>query len=441
MARYQFAHHGGVYRPVVIVASCGWIDMLMSSISYQTVQNFYQAESKKDKELTETHAIRWMIHQASKLAKEAYSNSGKAWLARDLETYVADNFGSVDATLKTRAKHYRDSSHDNVEVVIAKVTINGRYPSTLPVLCVPVDETARGEDPIAESLEQALCDYRPSENGDGEVPVRGHNMVYGPIFGGNPQYLLSKVMPEKLMSDSLYRALSKAKRVCEDHLRALWLADLKTAILSDPQIQQAGMVELKDEEGKTVATVPRLALSSWAVTMHKKQHQGLYAPYAPPGMKLNFDNRYHSDWMVAGGVDLEEGYRSSDPIQQAAWRWAYDYQRAQSGVEYMVLSNQGAVQGPLRYATPDNAASIRAGDIVVLPHPGVQYQLHLEQACREPGKGGAIVLEGHQAAHLCKVGRERAITLVMVPDVKQRFIEGQIVVISPEKGTVSAVTR
>ena len=175
--------------------------------------------------------------------------------------------------------------------------------------------------------------------------------------------------------------------------------------------------------------------------MHKKQHEGLYAPYAPPGMKLNFDNRYHSDWMVAGGVDLEEGYRSSDPIQQAAWRWAYDYQHAQSGVEYMVLSNQGAVQGPLRYATPDNAASIRAGDIVVLPHPGVQYQLHLEQACREPGKGGAIVLEGHKAAHLCKVGRERAITLVMVPDVKQRFIEGQIVAISPEKGTVSAVTR
>ena len=437
-----FQHGNAIYQALNIVSNFGWLDVLLPQFPAQTLKAAHQEQVEKRGENAPTfiQVLQEALRLNAESARKCFNANRKVWSKTGVARYLNAYYKAEDLTsIKSRAKHYTPAEAESVEVVITPVKLNKRVPLPVAILCSIVSREQVGDASVSESIEQAFEHYDPEQAG--ALPVTGHQQYYGSEFGANPDYLLKRLRPEKYVPATLFRMLSGIRRRDADTLDRLALSGIKTAILTDPQVQAAGFITLNDENGQAIATVPKLPLACWALRMARAEHQATYRPYSPMGMKMNGDSQYHSDWMIAAGLDLETEYRSRHPVQEAAWRWAYEYQKAQTGVEFMVLSHAGAVKGRLFFATKDNADLVKPGDIVVIPHAGPQYQLHVEQACKSPGQGGVITLVGHKAAHLSIVGRERGFTVILVPDVTESFVEGQTVKIDPVSGMVSAVSR
>lgn len=434
---YLFCHEKKVYQPDLIVTDFGWMDLFLPHFPVELLNYLHQRELEKRAERApdKVQLIRAVLLHSDSSAREIFNANRKSWTKAGIALYQQAYF-TVRESLKTRALHYRRKDGPAPQVFFTPLKTTGRYPSMVAVLCNAIPTEEAQDLKVFDNVGDAMAGYDPG--GEAPLELRGHNAAYGDLFGGNPAYLFSKVAPEQIYQGRFMSFLSAVQSNDAEYLKQQGLLALKTAILTDPNVVSAGMVELKDDTGQVIATVPKLPLACWSIKMAGGRHELMYKPYSPQGLKLPTDCRYHSDWMVAAGLDLLKDYRSGNPIQNAAWLWGHEYQKAQLGVEHMVLSHHGRAQGRLRFATPDNAAGIEPGDIVVLPHAGPQYQLHLEQACRGGG-GGGIALIGHQAAHLCKISRERGITLVLVPRIKTHFVEGQLVCVDPDTGTVNAV--
>lgn len=435
-----FEHENAVWQPIRLVNSFGWIDLLLPLFTAEGLTELHQKQvAQRDHQAPSlSQVLQEAIKQIEYSARKYFNANRKIWSKAGLTRYVNAYYQDKNLhSLTNRAMHYAPKDRDDVIAFMVRANLNGRFPCMVGVLCEKVETEAHQGKMVHANAAEALSHYHPEYHS--EVIITGHRHCYGAEFGDNPAYLMKKLKPETVLPAPLFRTLSRIRERDIEQLEKQAMSALRDAILSDPRIKSSGWIDLTDEQGKTIASVPKLPLACWALKMANTQYRGEYRAYSPTGLKMNNDNPYHTDWMIAAGLDLQEEYRSRHPIQEAAYRWAHAYQCDQRGVEHMVLSNAGKVKGRLIFATEHNAADVQPGDIVVLPHPGAKYQLHLEQACKVKGEGGAITLVGHQAAHLCKVGRERGITLVLVPDLTSRFIEGQIVCIDPDKGTVSAV--
>ncbi len=208
----------------------------------------------------------------------------------------------------------------------------------------------------------------------------------------------------------------------EAERRAIWHWELGEQVRA-----QAGddtfelVVEASGDGPERRLTVPRAPFWHWALASTKLAH--LAPPWevvSPVGLKLTFDDPYHSDWMLGAGLDLREDYSAfgSEPVSDAAMDARFELQRRLGSYEVAVLADGGEVTG------------VVGKDVAVLPTLGPE---HAEVAM----VSRAIIAErGGALAHLAVVGRELGLTIVRDRDAVFRYPKGCVVTINPSNGTV-----
>ena len=263
----------------------------------------------------------------------------------------------------------------------------------------------------------------------------GNNISYSDLFGFNVRMqlvFLSDIITRSGRGEEIYNFISENdKKHKEDYF-----SFLKMKILKESKIEKHGFVELKDNDGNIVATVPYLPLLCWAMERISKTEETLdYTAQSVSGLKLPNDCPFHSDWMIGGGLDLVKDYSSDSPVQSAAYNWLAEMQFNRFKFKHVVLAKGKKVSGKIRHCTPSNAAEVMDGDIVVIPTGNPEYQLHVEAATRSGG-GGVIAQVGNKVAHLSIVSRERGVTMFQMNDAFKLLPEGMMVTLDPENGDI-----
>lgn len=196
------------------------------------------------------------------------------------------------------------------------------------------------------------------------------------------------------------------------------------------------MVKIHDEPDYPLR-VPKLPFLYWAAQRANRfafQVSDLpeWEPICPSGMKMQGDDRMHTDWWIGAGLGMHGAYDKDNPVNKAAWAFAYAIARGK-GEDCLWLAGKGRVFGIVVQPKPNEA--VPPGSIAVVPSAGVDYELAMMSACKD-GKGAVIAEVGSQAAHLAKVGREGNFRVVVVPDAMSRFKPGDLVALNLNDRTV-----
>lgn len=432
MTTHVFLHSSGNHlTPAKAVTDYGFADLFsltMSAASFQSQMKELEKLMKSREEENIRHDI-----LAGVILRNAAEQSAKEFLKKKNKSFT-----SLDMQAFIRPWHYRD--HDEQEVV----WINGVLPlkngaiETRPyaMLCSILSQLP--EDAVIHDTPE-LAAESAIRDANGEFPITSHYQVYGPYFGANPQMMDARVQPAKTLGQA-YDLLCDADEAWGEQQKSRYYQTLKAEILSRAQIDTFGWTDLRNNDGEVIATVPTLPLICWALRVDS-QHLPDYQPASPSGLRAQFDCRYHSDWMLGGGLDLNNDYYGDRKgVQAAALKWAHQWQRKTLDHEYHVLSSAATVEGRVRHATLDNAGSIEPGDIVILPQGSAEYQLHVERACKN-GTGGVITELGSQVVHLAKVSRERQIGMMRVENARSLFPEGMRLQLDTRRGRIDLAKK
>jgi phosphohistidine swiveling domain-containing protein len=143
-------------------------------------------------------------------------------------------------------------------------------------------------------------------------------------------------------------------------------------------------------------------------------------------MKMVNDNRYHNDWVVGAGLNLDI-YEDRKFIR-AQDRMALKYQKSLLGFEVQVLCGTGKVKAQVFHPEPNGHCPM--GCIAVIPHAGVEYYQAAKFA-------RAVIAErGGKMAHLAIVGLEEGFKVVVQPKARQMYPSGTEVTVDCDKGKV-----
>lgn len=411
--RGLFKHSDGFYyRPYAYVSSYGIFDLFCKKPQMEMVMSI----------------INKMDDYSEKAHKDILSRQV------DKKINLKKGLGLDKKTFVKRAKHYARNQEDlAIEVSNDELQFNNVISHKVVLLC------SRHED--------APPSFRKHKNETPEDAVRelkefkfeleeyGNNISYSDLFGFNVRMqlvFLSDIIAQSGRGDEIYKFISDVDK----ELKKDYLSFLKMKILKESKIEKHGFVDLKDNDGNIVATVPYLPLLCWAMDrICKKEELPDYTAQSPSGLKLPMDCRFHSDWMIGGGLDLVKDYSNDSPVQSAAYSWLAEMQFDRFNFKHVVLAKGKKVSGKIRHCTSSNAADVMDGDIVVIPTGNPEYQLHVEAATRSGG-GGVIALVGNKVAHLSIISRERGVTMFQMNDAFKLLPEGVMVTLDPENGDI-----
>lgn len=116
------------------------------------------------------------------------------------------------------------------------------------------------------------------------------------------------------------------------------------------------MLDLTDEAGNVVATVPKRPFMAYALERTEFRDLAPWEPVCPSGLKLQGDSPAHSDWFVGMGGTLENGYPYDSPLHSAAVDMMFKLQEQVAGYRCAVLVAGAPVVGTI------------GAEIVVLPN-------------------------------------------------------------------------
>lgn len=225
--------------------------------------------------------------------------------------------------------------------------------------------------------------------------------------------------------------------------------------------ENGGWINLETRDGEVVAIVAKQPFYRWAMRGTGINIYDMY-PWeniSPIGMKMMNDDSDHSDWMIGAGLDIGDGYMNNDyenpkSISRIAYRLRHKIQDEELNFECMVLCNGGRVTGRIKhvlshekyleekepYKNPNYSSSnpnmVLDGDIIVIPHAGVDFEQAFLDATKS-GAGGVITVIPNKVAHLCKIARERNVTIMCDPDAFTKYKDTWCTVtLVPDKGNI-----
>lgn len=337
-----------------------------------------------------------------------------------------------DATLKgmkaRRPLHYRDNHLQFVYWVEGETPGYDTEARPYAVLfdIVQQDEDAPERDVIIHDNADDAVSAHIRENRTADNPgikIDGFIQTYFGYFGSNESFMYRHCDLDNLPDRKKLTRAENADDVFSEWRKENYLAAIRKEVMARSKIDTYGFTTLTCESGKTYE-VPTLPLMAWALRRLNDDlytHQEEWAEYqsvSSGNMKANNDDPLHTDWLIAAGIGLS--YRDNQEATAAAGNWAHQWQHAYFQVRNHVLSVGRTVKGRLFHATPENAAEVQEGDILVLPKGSEEYHVHAMKACGK-GRGGVITEVGGRAAHLVKVSGEMGYSVLRIPDARKQF--------------------
>jgi len=167
--------------------------------------------------------------------------------------------------------------------------------------------------------------------------------------------------------------------------------------------------------------LPRAPFINWALSRTKFGHLApKWEVVCPIGMKMDNDNRYHTDWMVGAGIPLHKSYDRE--LLLAAADLSAQIQEELCGTSAHILTGaDGYHQGAV------------GKSIMVLPHLGVEYA----EVAMNPEVRVIIAEEGGALSHLVSVGRESGLCILRIKNALSLFPLGTTLGVNQETGKVS----
>lgn len=310
----------------------------------------------------------------------------------------------------------------------------------------------------------ALKQWRAAERG---LEERGHSMMYsddasgtttvGSALHGDIGADLTK--EEQRIRDELKRQErdkrereEDAENEREDRAWEARIAQLREKILAQagddlielswpeetrtPEEQESDKAwdrDWKPEPGGTVM-VPRAPFLHWAFDRMSRfqTHKPAWQLVSPSGLKMQGDNRYHTDWVIAAGFDPRDRRLYQGPINEAAMHLAWQQQERFSRVTGVHVLVAGAtahgtvVHGKANVPSPP-------GSIVVLPNLHPRYLAAVKDAA------AVITEEGGETAHLAQVGLERALPMVRVQGAREKYPVGTKLIVDTQNRHVEEI--
>ena len=148
-----------------------------------------------------------------------------------------------------------------------------------------------------------------------------------------------------------------------------------------------GFVEI--DLGSGPVSVPRAPFERWALKPVGLDHLAPeWRPVSPPDLKLQNDNRDHSDWMVGSGLDPFAWHGHGEDrrrLREAGYEAMYALQEERAKVRHAVLAGSGAVSGPVWIARRGELPPL--GAVVVLPDASPSWLPAVQAAVGKPGVG------------------------------------------------------
>lgn len=422
MSLFAFINAGGIpVTPKKVIFSYSLLDLIMKQP--------FNALLEEQKELKAHAAQEKLDAQDHTLWGVVIFNEAKK--ARCFKKYL-----TLKAMRTQRPLHYRDNDSQEVHwasTQLADIKLDGEH---YAVLCEPVtvlDNAVMCKD-INETLQSMIAHHQVSDENPLPVSIGGARQTYNNVFGDNPLFMKKHCLLHRAMTPDRLTRAEDADQLFSDWRNQNYLEAAQAEILRRSKLDIHGWTTLTAADGETTK-VPTLPLTVWALRKLSGQHLDdiTYRAVSFPNMKQFGDDRFHTDWLIGGGLSLD--YHASKKFEEAAHDWAHKAQIQTGKVEHHVLVSAPIKIGRAFHGTPENADQVRAGDILILPDGSQTYHLHAMKACKN-GMGGVICEQGSQAAHLIKVGREMDYGVLRIPSARERFPHGTILKMHAAKGCV-----
>ena len=223
------------------------------------------------------------------------------------------------------------------------------------------------------------------------------------------------------------------------------LFDLKNRINQQAK-RKGGFIDFTFK-GK-VYKIPKLPLIAWInrgiefkypyPTKHVYHNDTWYC-VSPEDLKTNQDDPVHSDWWIGAGFPIEaysiigHGNSSFFEFNRHLSEFASEMSdnNRLDNVKLLAGADLSPVQGRLNIY-PSSLDEVSEGDILVLSHAGVDFDLYIKKACAN-GKGAAIVEIGNKVAHLSIISNELGFRLILLPSASEMLKPFATYEINPSK--------
>ena len=319
-----------------------------------------------------------------------------------------------------------------------------------PVLFRPCDAPPpwmKGAGSLLEAAQAGIASLR--------VEMRGHRVETGQIdrMATMPDPFRKEQFVPRLKRELAEAALaavpddrSEARRASEnvidepnppgyeDDVLAR-LPALREAIVAQAA-RSGGFVEI--DLGSGPVSVPRAPFERWALKPVGLDHLAPeWRPVSPPDLKLQNDNRDHSDWMVGSGLDPFAWHGHGEDrrrLREAGYEAMYALQEERAKVRHAVLAGSGAVSGPVWIARRGELPPL--GAVVVLPDASPSWLPAVQAAVGKPGVGAVIVEQGGAMAHLVTVLREGGAPVIRWPGAREALAQVSEARVDCADGTV-----
>ena len=399
--RNYLVHEGQNLKAYAVVKTFGYIDDFARIPHKELTNYFIEADYIGDKELTKV---------------QDYINSHIAVQPKQLNDK------------KVRALHYADDFNNDI---VVEVMVNGE---TGYLLCKKIDFS--------------VPSFLNIENND---LVKIYNRFSRDDVSQNRGYVQSYKWYEEKMFGSINMSNKKYPQYFthedgsqENYLSAIHyieyeslLKSIKRQVLNDPAVISEGFIDIKTKNNQLVASVPKLPFMYWVFEgVGYRKMLPKYTPHSPIGMKLQNDSRYHSDWMIAAGLDLDKDYDSNSLVYSSSISLKLKLQNEYLNFDVGVLSSgdNKTLSGRAIICTPENAADVKAGNILILPRGSFEFDEHIRRAVKD-GRCGIITANGSRGCHVAVVSREFNYIVLHDPQVLKKVGNFDNVTLNPQSGS------
>lgn len=209
-----------------------------------------------------------------------------------------------------------------------------------------------------------------------------------------------------------------------------------------------------DEPKLGAIRIARLPLMWYVFRMMTNRGEMLpkYEPVSRMGLKMAYDNNYHTDAWLSTGLPLADAYdyNKNELWNRAIWAFKEQNQHIVKS-EFLILAKGRNAKGYVfgRVYDSENTEHFHTEHIlyererlrkredkqkvIAIPTAGIEYDLHARKA-------DIVITEtGGKLCHLATVMRERNKTLLMVKDATKRFGWGMTLAFDFDEYTIKSI--
>lgn len=175
-----------------------------------------------------------------------------------------------------------------------------------------------------------------------------------------------------------------------------------------------------------VVSIPELPLLAWALERTDSPFDS-WEPVCPRHMKMYNDNRYHTDWMVGAGIDLDK-YKDAEFKEKSFELMA---QLQDEHLEHkLTILVKGKPNAFGEIVHPKIGDVVGEDKIAIIPSAGTEWYETVR------GASGIICERGGAMSHLAVVGLEEALLVCREPGALKKYSIGTLMTIDGDTGII-----